>query len=210
MADIHASSAARPQIPGDVKPPAPLPAPGATDQDRAHLAQSLARLVLVTFVFTFVIARILVIFIMAGKLPPQLFFHVTGTHVHHLNYGIILLSLTGAYLIFARPSGKHLSMAALLYGIGLALTFDEFGMWLHLGGPYWQRASFDAVITVASALALLAYGSKLRTWRPHHRLTLIVLLAVLCLFGVLLHKSMKWAHHRLGPVLYHLEQRGPS
>jgi hypothetical protein len=28
----------------------------------------------------------------------------------------------------------------------MALTFDEFGMWLHLGGSYWQRASFDAVV----------------------------------------------------------------
>jgi hypothetical protein len=25
---------------------------------------------------------------MDGKLPPRLFFHVKGTHVHHLNYGI--------------------------------------------------------------------------------------------------------------------------
>ncbi len=63
----------------------------------------LARLVLATFIFTFVIARILVIFIMDGKLPPELFFHAGRTHVHHLNYGIFLLSFTGAYLIFARP-----------------------------------------------------------------------------------------------------------
>jgi hypothetical protein len=191
-------------------PATSAPVPGAPDQERTRLDQSLARLVLATFVFTFVIARILVILIMAGKLPPQLFFHVTGTHIHHLNYGIFLLSATGAYLIFARPSGKRLSTVAVLYGVGLALTFDEFGMWLHLGGLYWQRASFDAVITVASVLALLAYGSKLRHLRPRHLLTLAVLLAVLTLFGVLLSKSMKWAHHRLGPVLYHLEQRGPS
>ncbi len=65
--------------------------------------QRLARLVLATFLFTFVVARILVIFIMDGKLPPQLFFHVQGTHVHHLNYGIFLLSITGGWLIFGRP-----------------------------------------------------------------------------------------------------------
>ncbi len=66
----------------------------------------LARLVLAAFVFTFVIARILVIFIMDGKLPPQLFFHVSGTHVHHLNYGIFLLSIIGGVLIFGRPTGS--------------------------------------------------------------------------------------------------------
>ena len=101
--------------------------------------QRLARLVLATFLFTFVVARILVIFIMDGKLPPQLFFHVQGTHVHHLNYGIFLLSITGAWLIFGRPTGKRLTICAMIYGVGLGLTFDEFGMWLHLGGPYWQR-----------------------------------------------------------------------
>ena len=65
----------------------------------------LSRVVLASFLFTFLTARILVIFIMAGKLPPQLFFHVKGTHVHHLNYGIFLLSAVGGILLFARPKG---------------------------------------------------------------------------------------------------------
>src|SRR6202161_4325582 len=131
-------------------------------EEKEESKQWLARLFLATFILTFVTARILVIFIMAGKLPPQLFFHVKGTHVHHLNYGIFLLSASGAYLIFARPSGRALSYAAIVYGIGLGLTFDEFGMWLHLGGLYWQRASYDAVVTIAAVLALIADGSSLR------------------------------------------------
>ena len=69
-------------------------------------------------------ARILVIYIMAGKLPPELFFHVRGTHVHHLNYGIFLLSISGAYSLFTRPTGTRLSATAIVYGIGLALAFD--------------------------------------------------------------------------------------
>jgi hypothetical protein len=170
----------------------------------------LARLVLAAFVFTFVTARILVIFIMDGKLPPQLFFHVSGTHVHHLNYGIFLLSITGGVLIFGRPTGTELSLTALIYGVGLALTFDEFGMWLHLGGPYWQRASYDAVVTVGSMLALIAYGSTLRAWRPKHFITAAVLLVVLCFFGYTLHRSLKWADQRIGPKLYQMEERGPS
>jgi len=177
---------------------------------RTRLTHRLARLVLAAFGFTFVIARILVIFIMMGKLPPQLFFHVKGTHVHHLNYGIFLLSISGAYLIFARPLGRKLSIAAVIYGIGLGLTFDEFGMWLHLGGPYWQRASYDAVVTVASVLALVAYGSTIRHWRPKHHITLAALIVLLCVFGYLLKKSTEWAHERLGPVFYQMEEQGPS
>lgn len=170
----------------------------------------LATLVLATFVFTFVTARILVIFIMDGKLPPELFFHVKGTHVHHLNYGIFLLSVSGAYLLFSRPMGARLNLCAIVYAIGLGLTFDEFGMWLHLGGPYWQRASYDAVITIAALLALVAYGSRIRHWRPRHYTTGVALAALLVIFGFLLHRSMKWADRKIGPRLYHLEERGPS
>jgi hypothetical protein len=179
-------------------------------QSAIHQRNQLARLVLAAFIFTFVIARILVIFIMAGKLPPGLFFHVKGTHVHHLNYGIFLLSISGAISLFGRPRGGWLSATAAIYGIGLGLTFDEFGMWLHLGGPYWQRASYDAVVTVAAVLALIAYGSTIRKWRPKHFITLLALIAALGAFGLVLHKSLKWADQRIGPRLYQLEEKGPS
>ena len=106
-----------------------------------------ARLVLVVFLITFIFTRILVFLIM-NRTFPDLFIYVGGTHVHHLNLGIFLLSGVGAYLLFARPKDRSAKGAAVLYGIGLALTFDEFGMWLHLGGGYWQRASFDAITVV--------------------------------------------------------------
>jgi hypothetical protein len=170
----------------------------------------LARLVFAGFVFTFIIARILVIFIMAGKLPPGLFFHVKGTHVHHLNYGIFLLSITGAVLLFARPTGTWLSLTAVVYAIGLGLTFDEFGMWLHLGGLYWQRASYDAVVTVAGLLGLIAYGSSIRKFRPRHIITGILLLITLGVFAYYLHDSLKWANSRFSPMLYQLEENGPA
>jgi hypothetical protein len=179
------------------------------EEARRHTTNRLARLVLATFVFTFIISRILVILIMAGKLPPQLFFHVKGTHVHHLNYGIALLSLSGALLLFVRPTGKALSFLAVIYGLGLGLTFDEFGMWLHLGGPYWQSISFDAVTVVAAMLALVAYGSTLHRWEAKHHLTAAVLIVFLCAFGYVLNESRHWAHDRLAPVFEHLEEQGP-
>jgi hypothetical protein len=176
----------------------------------AHRRHSLARLVLAAFIFTFITARILVIFIMAGKLPPELFFHVKGTHVHHLNYGIFLLSISGAVLLFDQPKSMRLAIIAVIYGIGLGLTFDEFGMWLHLGGLYWQRASYDAVVTVAAVLGLIAYGSTLRKWRPRHFITAIALIVALGVFGVILKKSLKWADRDFGPRLYELETNGPA
>src|SRR5580692_12680840 len=99
----------------------------------------LARRALFGFIITFVIARTVVLLIMSKRVP-NLYFFMHGTHVHHLNYGIFLLAGVGAYLLLRLPSGKSLRGGALAYGIALALTFDEFGMWLHLGGSYWQRA----------------------------------------------------------------------
>src|SRR5207249_3554549 len=99
----------------------------------------LARLTFVAFLFTFIAARTLVILIMARRMP-DLFLLLGGTLVHLLYYGIFLLSAAGV-LLFARLNDKQRSVCALAYGFGMALTFDEFGMWLHLGGSYWQRAS---------------------------------------------------------------------
>src|SRR6266702_900559 len=101
----------------------------------------LARLTFVAFLFTFIASRTLVILIMARRLP-DLFLYMGGTHVHHLNYGMFLLAAVAGVLLFARLNDPQRSVCALAYGFALALPLDEFGMWLHLGGSYWQRASF--------------------------------------------------------------------
>src|SRR5215472_19046129 len=102
----------------------------------------LARRALFAFIVTFILARTLVVLIMSRQIP-NFYLFLRGTHVHHLNYGIFLLAGVSTYLLFAQPSPRALRITALLYGVAMALTFDEFGMWLHLGGSYWQRASVD-------------------------------------------------------------------
>src|ERR1700747_299608 len=116
----------------------------------------LGRLTFVAFLLTFVASRTLVILIMTRRLP-DLFLHMGGTHVHHLNYGIFLLSAVAGVLLFARLNNHQRDVCAVAYGFGMALTFDEFGMWLHLGGSYWQRASFDAVLVFLTVFGLLAF-----------------------------------------------------
>ena len=66
----------------------------------------IARRVLVAFLFTFIAARVLVFLIMSRRIP-DLYLHLGGTHVHHLNYGIFLLSGVGGYLLLARPTGRR-------------------------------------------------------------------------------------------------------
>ncbi len=95
----------------------------------AETAQ-LARLALFGFILTFIAARTVVLLIMSHRMP-NLYFFLRGTHVHHLNYGIFLLAGVGAFLLFRVCGPRDRRLAALAYGIAMALTFDEFGMWLH-------------------------------------------------------------------------------
>jgi hypothetical protein len=168
----------------------------------------LARLTFIAFLLTFIASRTLVILIMARRMP-DLFLHLGGTHVHHLNYGIFLLSAVAGVLLFARLNDKRRSVCAIAYGFGLALTFDEFGMWLHLGGSYWQRASFDAVIVLLSVFGILAFLPRWQRVRAHHYIMGGVLLASVSLFYLLLFKSLKHANEKLMPHLMELEQTGP-
>lgn len=167
-----------------------------------------ARLVLVAFVMTFVCARLLVLLIMSRTIP-DLYLHVRGTHVHHLNYGIFLLSAVCGYLLFGCPAGRKLDFAAVLYGIGMGLTFDEFGMWIHLGGSYWQRASWDAVTVLSGLFALIAFAPSLKRFRPRHWLTGILLLFAAIAFFLMLVKSFDYAGAKLKPKIQRIESTAP-
>jgi hypothetical protein len=163
-----------------------------------------ARLALFGFIITFIVARTVVLLIMSHRMP-NLYFFLRGTHVHHLNYGIFLLAGVSAYLLFAMPSGRNLRFAALGYGIAMALTFDEFGMWLHLGGSYWQRASVDAIVVVAALLSLIGFASALRTFESRHVKAAITLLIALSAFAVVLYDASLRIGRVEGPRLEALE-----
>jgi hypothetical protein len=152
----------------------------------------------------------LVLLIMAHRIP-DLYLYIGGTHVHHLNYGIILLAAVGAYLLFAQPKdNRTVKLAAIGYGIGLALTFDEFGMWLHLGGSYWQRASFDAITVVATVLALIGYTpwSYLAKLQRQWIVALAILLVVV--FFILLIDSFRFVGNKIRPTLERMEGDAPK
>ena len=169
----------------------------------------LARLVFTAFLLTFIASRALVILIMTRRMP-DFFLHMGGTHVHHLNYGIFLLSAVSGVLLFAKLNDTQRSVCALVYGFGLALTFDEFGMWLHLGGSYWQRASFDAVIVVLGVFGLIAFAPRWQRIRAHHFITGGVLLIAIASFYWMLFKSLKHANDKLLPRLIDIEEHGPQ
>jgi hypothetical protein len=87
----------------------------------------------------------------------------------------------------------------------MALTFDEFGMWLHLGGSYWQRASLDAIVVVAAALALIAYARSIRTFEVRHLRAFVALAVAVIAFGVVLYDASTRLGSLEGPKLRELE-----
>jgi hypothetical protein len=167
-------------------------------------SHELARRALLAFVVTFVLARTVVFLIMARQIPNMYFF-LHETHVHHLNYGIFLLAVVGAYLLFAQPRANAARWAAFAYGIAMALTFDEFGMWLHLGGSYWQRASVDATVVVAAVMAFVAYARSIRKFERRHLWAFAGLAASVLLFGWVLYVGSEYLGTLAGPRLHELE-----
>lgn len=106
--------------------------------------QKVSFLILFAFLLAFIVARIYALIA-----APILIFR--DTHIHHLNYGILLLSISGL-LGFYFSNSKWRNKIIILYGIGLGLTFDEFGMWLHLEDHYWVRTSYDSIVIISAIL----------------------------------------------------------
>jgi hypothetical protein len=93
------------------------------------------------------------------------------------------------YSVFQRPVGRSADFIALLYGIAMGLTFDEFGMWLNLGGSYWQRASVDAVIIVAGVFTLIGFARSLERYEKRHCWACLILCVSLVAFGAVLYTA---------------------
>jgi hypothetical protein len=191
--------------------PSPLETSGETPSAPTPLPhlRPLARVVFTTFLLTFIAARLLVILIM-GRMIPDLFLHMGQTHVHHLNYGIFLLCTVAGILLFFQVSDRERWWCAVAYGFSLALTFDEFGMWLHLGGGYWQRASFDAVIVVASLFGMIAFAPPIQRLRAQHWITACFAVIATIVFYVMLFKSLNYVDKKVGPRFQRLEEQGPQ
>lgn len=107
---------------------------------------------LVGFLPTFIGARLIV------QNFPDLFLNVRGVHVHHFIYGFVVLSIIG---FLSLTVDKYRRVLAFFYGVGLALAFDEFGMWVKLTDDYDIQASEDVMVAISAFLVFLVYGISL-------------------------------------------------
>ncbi len=123
----------------------------------------------VSFFLTFAGVRS-VVYCITHQIPPFHFIIMRGRHVHHLVIGIVILLLVGyawlAEVGVGAGSGSLLAsrLLSILYGVGAALTLDEFALWLNLRDVYWSpegRASIDVVVLFGALLAAGAWGAPL-------------------------------------------------
>lgn len=91
-----------------------------------------------------------------------------GRHIHHLVWGILTLLIVGYGWLMDVGSGtsrQAISLSrlmSLLFGVGAALTLDEFALWLNLRDVYWGgegRASIDAVVLFGALLLSGFWGA---------------------------------------------------
>ncbi|MCL4310609.1 MAG: hypothetical protein M0Z32_09145 [Actinomycetota bacterium] len=160
------------------------------DFNKRHPVIRLARITLFTFLLAFIAARTFVFLVMINQIP-NIFVSDDGVHIHHFSFGIIVLSVVGGYLLFRRPKGIESMLAAAAYGAGLGLTYDEFGMWLHLTDRYWQRTSWDAIGVLVGLLGLIAFAPAIRRFTLRRWLLTIILLVAVAVFFYLMYAS-RW------------------
>ncbi len=122
-------------------------------------------LMLTSFLLTFIIARLIVYGINGSVLPKHVFtnVYIGNIHVHHLVFGIFLLLIAG-FIRIPQFDKSLFRVSSVLYGMGAALTLDEFSLWLRFNpdsyfGPE-GRISIDAVIVfVVILLMTLFHGT---------------------------------------------------
>ena len=106
------------------------------------------------FLLTFMGARVLNIIA-----PNFQLINLTVGHVHHFAYGIFILAISGYLaLIFDGPRGKYL--VALLHGLGLGLTFDEYWFWIKLSDDELTRWRYDGFLIVIGFFFLVLSAKK--------------------------------------------------
>src|SRR6476469_8540371 len=115
---------------------------------------------LIAFVVTFAVTRVITNLIRRGRGPFR-DMSVGGVHIHHQVGGIFLLLGVGTVELAYRPASPWLEVLAVLFGVGAALTLDEFALWLRLDDVYWGpegRRSVDAVLLATLVGLLLLVG----------------------------------------------------
>jgi hypothetical protein len=117
-----------------------------------------ALLILAAFIITFVLTRL---YTRLGRSRGWGSGHAGDVHVHHMVVGIVFALVSGWAALALDPTTPWVQILGVFFGIGAALTLDEFALWLYLKDVYWTqegRASIDAVILAVMLGSVVVLG----------------------------------------------------
>lgn len=121
--------------------------------------------VLVGAIAALAVARTVVAVIIANGLQKHLFALIGGKvghpiHVHHFNYGLLLVALAGVMAML--PSTRRaIRRLAFVFGFGVGLIVDEFALLWNLNPDYYQPSSRLAAGLVLLAIVQVVYFRNL-------------------------------------------------
>ena len=81
--------------------------------------------------------------------------------------GIILLLISGYIGISFWSHNRLRLLMAILFGVGAALTLDEFALWLFLKDVYWAQQGRDSVDAIVIGILLLTLSFLLSEVHGH-------------------------------------------
>lgn len=105
---------------------------------------------LLAFLATFVAVRA---YTRVGRIRGWPSGSVRDVHLHHLVPGILASLASATAIIAFRPGDDSMLLLSMLFGVGAALTLDEFALILHLDDVYWTkegRTSIEATLMGAA------------------------------------------------------------
>ena len=126
-----------------------------TSKERPAGRVSLSLLALISFVASFVIARVFT------TISGGVVLRGAGFHIHHFWYGIILLAV-GGWLGISYDEERIVRLAAVLYGAGGGLIGDEVGLLLTFG-------NYTTGITYTIIVIFLAFVSTVILFKRYSR-----------------------------------------
>jgi hypothetical protein len=120
-------------------------------------------LVFVGFIGSFGFIRLSARLMRSPRVPwwPGSVVSESGVHLHHLVWGIAAMMGAGVISFALLDTGWWYEVCAVVFGIGMGLTIDEFALWIHLDDVYWSRegrSSIDASFIAAAFMGLILVG----------------------------------------------------
>lgn len=118
-------------------------------EERIKTKPNLSMLALISFIASFVIARIFTTFY------PNTVLVGGDFHIHHFWYGLAMLAI-GGWLGISIENERVNRVAAILFGAGGGLIGDEVGLLLTLESEsYWAEITYTFVIIFLTFIFLL-------------------------------------------------------